>query len=404
MARWWQDRAALRRFVTDLVADELARGRRSAPPRALPWPDELDLVADLGVDSLELMALATALAEALHLHESGIEDYLLARRSLGDWVDIAATGLDRYSDRLTFRTSGSTGVPRPCVHALATLTQETAHLATLFPGRRRLLTAVPAHHVYGFLFTVLLPAQLGLPAEAVIDLRGSSPAWLARGAQAGDLVVGHPDFWQAMARAVPSLPPDVVGVTSTAPCRDEVAEAVLAAGLARLVQVYGASETAGIGARSSHRDPYELFPHWRFDPHDADRLVRALPEGGEQAMPAQDAMVACGARHFRLGARHDHAVQVAGRNVFPARVREVLLRHPAVADASVRLMRPEEGTRHKAFVVPREAVDAPDDLLADLRGWIDRELATAERPKAIRLGAELPRSAAGKSADWELQD
>jgi 4-coumarate--CoA ligase (photoactive yellow protein activation family) len=289
------------------------------------------------------------------------------------------------------------------VHALATLQQEVAHLATLFPGRRRLLAAVPAHHVYGFLFTVLLPARLGLAGDAVLDLRASTPAWLARGAQAGDLIVGHPDFWQAVARAVPALPADVVGVTSTAPCRDEVAQAVLDAGLVRLVQVYGASETAGIGARASHREPYALFPYWRFDADDAGCLWRALPAGGERAARLQDALVACDERHFRLGARHDHAVQVAGRNVFPARVREVLLRHPGVADASVRLMRPQEGTRLKAFVVPRDTAQPGDELLEDLRLWIDRELATAERPKALRIGARLPVSASGKAQDWELE-
>ena len=51
-----------------------------------------------------------ALAEALQMHESGIEDYLLVRQTLGDWRHIAHTSLSRFSARLTFRTSGSTGV------------------------------------------------------------------------------------------------------------------------------------------------------------------------------------------------------------------------------------------------------------------------------------------------------
>ena len=404
MSPWWQDRGALRRYVADLVADELARERRQAPPRVLPWADELRLVDDLGVDSLELMALATALAEALHLHESGIEDYLLARRTLGDWVDIATVGLSRFSERLTFRTSGSTGLPRPCVHTLATLQQEARHLATLFPGRKRLLSAVPAHHIYGFLFTVLLPRELGLAGDAVLDLRASTPAWLARGARPGDLVVAHPDFWRAAGRALPLLPADVIGATSTAPCPDDVAEAMTAAGLAHLVQVYGASETGGVGARASHREDYALFPHWRLDPADAHRLLRTMPDGGEQAFVVQDTLQPRGERRFRLGGRHDHAVQVGGINVFPARVREVLRRHPAVEDAAVRLMRADEGTRLKAFVVPRRGFQVQADLLADLRRWIDRELAVAERPKAIRLGESLPVTSTGKYADWSVQD
>ena len=401
MRPWWQPRGVLRRYVVDLLADEVARQRRSSVPPAAEWRDDWHLDQDLGADSLELMTLATALAEALHLHESGIEDYLLARRKLDDWVAIAEAGLTRFSDRLTFRTSGSTGVPKPCVHALDTLRQETQHLSTLFPGRRRVLCAVPSHHIYGFLFSVLLPRDLGLYADAVIDIRASTPAWLARGAQPGDLVIGHPDWWRMVGRTVRDLPPDVVGVTSTAPCPDDVSDAVEAAGFSRLVHVYGSSETAGIGARSSHREPYTLFPYWRGA--EESGLVRQLPDGGEAVYALQDRLEPCADGRFHIGARRDDAVQVGGVNVYPARVRDVLKQHPGVADAAVRLMRPDEGLRLKAFIVPRPSATLPD-LPASLRTWIDQNLAPPERPKAIRVGASLPLTSTGKLAEWDLQD
>ena len=87
-AAWWRRAPVLRRFVVDLLADEMARHRRAAVQHASLWSDHLRLDDDLGCDSLELVTLATALAEAVHLHESGIEDYLLARRTLGDWIAI----------------------------------------------------------------------------------------------------------------------------------------------------------------------------------------------------------------------------------------------------------------------------------------------------------------------------
>lgn len=401
MRPWWQPRGVLRRFVVDLLADELARHRRASVPLPAEWRDDWRLDQDLGADSLELMTLATALAEALHLHESGIEDYLLAKPTLDDWLAIAEAGLTRFSDRLTFRTSGSTGVPKACVHSLATLRQETQHLATLFPSRRRVLCAVPSHHIYGFLFSVLLPRDLGLPADSVVDVRASTPAWLARGAQPGDLVIAHPDWWHMVGRTVLALPSDVVGVTSTAPCPDAVSQLVDATGISRLVHVYGSSETAGIGARDSWREPYMLFPYWRLND---GTLTRSLPDGGEQAAVVQDKLDACGDRQFRVGPRHDAAVQVGGVNVFPERVREVLCRHPAVADAAVRLMRPEEGTRLKAFVVTKERGESGRSLLTELAAFIDRELTPPERPKALRFGASLPTSPGGKPADWLLQD
>lgn len=50
------------------------------------------------------------------------------------------------------------------MHTLAAPLQETDELAKLFAGRRRILVAVPCHHIYGFLFSVLLPAMFGLAA------------------------------------------------------------------------------------------------------------------------------------------------------------------------------------------------------------------------------------------------
>lgn len=401
VAPWWHPRDGLHRYVSDLLAAELARERHAPVARPHPWPGTLSLEQDLGVDSLELLGLATALAEALHLREAGLEDWLLARRTLADWVDIAERSLAHFSERMTFRTSGSSGAPKPCTHALAALAQEANELARLAGRRGRVLCAVPSHHIYGFLFTVLLPRELGLAPEDVVDIRAHSPAWLARNAQPGDLVVGHPDFWQAVARIVPAWPADVLGVTSTAPCPDAVSGSLAAAGL-RLLQVYGSSETAGIGWRAGHGEPYQLFAHWRFAPDAADKLLRRLPDGSQREALCQDRLQRVDMRRFHVGPRHDEAVQVGGVNVFPARVRAVLLQHPLVRDAGVRLMRPDEGSRLKAFVVPEDSVE-PRELLAQLQEWIVLQLSPPERPKAIRLGQRLPVSSAGKLADWSVE-
>lgn len=398
---WWSDRGRARRFVADLAAGELARSRRSlAGLPAGPWDEALRLDRGLGADSLETMNLAAALSEAIHLHRAGIEDMLLARRTLGDWTSVAQAGLERFSAELTFRTSGSTGIAKPCTHALESLDEEAAELARIFAGRRRILAAVPSHHIYGFLFTVLLPAHLGLAEAGVIDVRPASPAAIAVMARPGDLVVGHPDFWAALARGVPGLAPDVAGVTSTAPCPDGVAAAVARLGVA-LHQVYGASETAGIGWRVGARESYRLFPWWRRDDGEAGRLTRRVA-GEERVFDLQDAIEWRGEDRFAVGARRDDAVQVGGVNVHPARVRERLLEHPQVRDAAVRPMRPEEGARLKAFIVPAEEVRDLEAFEAALRRWMDATLEVPQRPKAIRFGPAVPRQPSGKAADWDL--
>jgi len=104
---------------------------------------------------------------------------------------------------------------------------------------------------------------------------------------------------------------------------------------------------------------------------------------------------------FSVCGRRDEGVQVGGINVFPARVRQVLLDHPQVTDAVVRLMTPDEGSRLKAFVVNARGCD-PVALQSALWAWAEARLTVPERPKAFTFGEHLPRNALGKLSDWPL--
>ena len=406
--QWWRQELsherALERVVRDLVAYELAQARPGRPLSAQAWPAALylsadlsaDLVADLGADSLELMGAATALGDLLGFGRTGMDAALLARPLLADWVAAARASLERHDAELVFRTSGSSGAPKRCPHALASLWREVDALAALLPGRRRILSAVPAHHIYGFLFTVLLPQAQG-QALPVVDLRAQSPASLAALLAPGDLVVGHPDFWGQVAQTVPGFLPDVAGVTSTAPCPQPVAEALEAGGL-RLLQVYGSSETAGVGWRDAAGEAYRLLPFWRRTGSD-NTLERDGLDGTLERHVLQDRLLWSGPDRFVPNGRIDNAVQVGGINVFPAYVAEVLAMHPAVRECTVRPMRADEGTRLKAFVVPVEGADSAQ-LRSGLTRWTAERLSSAECPAAYSFGAALPRQPNGKLADW----
>ena len=398
---WHRRPGALARFVADLVVDEMAHLRPGGVPLpSQPWAADLAIGEQgLGLDSLERLAVAAALSEALHLHEAGIEDLLLARGRFGEWLEVAAEGLATYDAALTFRTSGSGGVAKACPHALGNLWQEVEHLSDLTSGTRRVLSAVPAHHMYGFLFTVLLPDRLD--CADVIDVRRLTPQALVAMTQPGDLIVSHPAHWSVVARHALSLPPGVNGVTSTAPCPDALARSLKDIGLAALMQVYGSSEAAGIGTRMAQGGAFELMPFWSRDPCDGHRLLRTAKDGAVSGHATQDRLDWLDTRRFSISGRVDEAVQVGGTNVFPARVRQVLLDHPQVADAQVRLMTPDEGSRLKAFVVAAPGAD-PEALQTDLWHWTESRLTAPERPKAFALGDQLPRNPIGKLADWPL--
>lgn len=397
---WHREPGVLAQYVSDLITGEISLLRPGAPAlSAHDWRAELRLDEEgLGLDSLERLSVASALTSSLHLAQSGLEDLLLVGRTFQAWTDVAHRALEHYNSQLTFYTSGSSGKPKPCVHSLETLWQEVFFLARLLEGTRRILFAVPTHHIYGFLFAILLPAHLQIPR---LDIRQMTPQGVQHRLRDGDLLVSHPAHWELFRRHAVTFPAGVKGVTSTAPCAPSLVLSLLESGLQQLLQVYGSSETAGIGWRFDPGQPYSLMPFWAPHPSDPSSLHRTDPDGSLHVVMPPDYLRWEGDRQFTPAGRIDEAVQVAGVNVFPARIQQKLREHPQVAAAAVRLMRPDEGERLKAFVVPRPGNDSRY-LTAELLRWAGTQMTAPEIPKSFTFGTQLPLTSEGKLADWNI--
>ncbi|MDR2123628.1 MAG: AMP-binding protein [Desulfovibrio sp.] len=315
---------------------------------------------------------------------------------------------------IVFCTSGSSGPPVSHSFTAQELTEEAQSLAPFFADTKRVVSVMPVHHIFGFAFAVMLPRILGIE---VVDRHPLPSEDFFRALRPGDLILAFPVFWKSVldmcsGQRPPLLPPEIRGVTSGAPCPPEVIEGLLAARpdgaqplCAGMTEIYGATEFGAVGIRRECRGIYSLLPHWR-------RVALPGPEGGEEwairrehgkPLPLPDHLAWRDERHFEPRQRKDKAVQVAGINVFPEQVAEVLRGHPLVADCVVRLMRQEEGSRLKAFVVPRRDTIAATRLMRELRR-LTAGLEPAARPKSIRFGKRLPRTATGKAADWDIND
>jgi o-succinylbenzoate---CoA ligase len=92
--------------------------------------------------------------------------------------------------------------------------------------------------------------------------------------------------------------------------------------------------------------------------------------------------------------RIDDMIVSGGENVVPAEVEEVLLRHPAVADAAVIGREdPEWQQAVTAVVVLEDGAEATPD---DLRRHCSASLAGFKVPKRVELASALPRTPSGK--------
>lgn len=353
----------------------------------------------LGFRTEEIPIVADAVAGFFTLG-ADIADRLRESDMLGDWSAILAHAWGNRKECITFHTSGSTGEPKAIRRDYCFLEQDASFLASLHPEIQRVVSLVPCHHIYGLIYTVMIPRLRGIPC---IDARFSTSRRLLALLQPQDLVVATPFHWKQFAQSGVTLPAGVEGVTSTAPCPADVIRSVRANGLAVMAEIYGSSESGAMGWRLSPDAPYTLIPAWI--KQDNETFVRRFPDGTlSPTFTFQDTLEWIDERQFRVMKRLDQAVQVAGINLYPERIAGIIREYPGVAEAEVRLMRPDEGDRLKAFIVMDGGkIPDPEEVRA-LSVFLGERLNHLEVPKRIRFGKTLPLNEMGKLTDWNAED
>jgi len=102
-----------------------------------------------------------------------------------------------------------------------------------------------------------------------------------------------------------------------------------------------------------------------------------------------------------IDGRDDDMIVSGGENVFPSEIEELLITHPAVAEASViGVEDPEWGSRLAAFVALRPGHELTEDEVKD---FVKANLARYKVPREVSFIDELPRNPTGKVLKRELR-
>jgi acyl-CoA synthetase (AMP-forming)/AMP-acid ligase II len=121
------------------------------------------------------------------------------------------------------------------------------------------------------------------------------------------------------------------------------------------------------------------------------RASRAGPDGW---FPTHDGGFLDEAGYLFLEGRIDDVIVRGGENLSPGEIEDVLLEHPAVADAAVvGIPDVEWGEGVAAAVVLKEGAFASTD---EIQGWVKQHLRSSRVPQLVRFQAELPYNEAGK--------
>lgn len=109
--------------------------------------------------------------------------------------------------------------------------------------------------------------------------------------------------------------------------------------------------------------------------------------------------------YFYYHSRVDDIIVTSGYNVASPEVESVLLEHPAVAECGViGVPDPERGQILKAFVVLKPGFAGNDDLIRTLQDFVKNNAAPYKYPRAISFLTALPRTETGKLQRFRLKE
>ncbi|MCZ0985287.1 fatty acid--CoA ligase [Streptomyces diastatochromogenes] len=143
------------------------------------------------------------------------------------------------------------------------------------------------------------------------------------------------------------------------------------------------------------RTPARMVEYWGLPDKTAETLVDGWIHTGDAGYIDRDG-------YIFIRDRIKDAILVAGENVYPAEIENVLESHPGVAEAVI-VGAPDErwGERVHAFVVP---VPGDQPTPRDLHRFLVPRLAAFKLPSAYEFIDHVPRNPSGKILRRELRD
>nr|MDT0661757.1 class I adenylate-forming enzyme family protein [Micromonospora sp. DSM 115978] len=268
-------------------------------------------------------------------------------------TDIERLVLDTLPDTLDFWTSGSTGPSHCWRRTREQLWAEAGLLADLLAADRpaAIVSFAPPRHVYGMLASVLVPAKLGLPVwyrpryfgamppQELIDPAGTVTRldrWAVVAVPWTFSILGRHRSWISAAERVAILHSSAMVPASAG---DLLAD--LGPNQARIVEVFGSTESGGVATREwdPTDPPWKLFadvelvrPDGAGTPVDqapvdgapaeevplvirSPRLAHRPGAGAPTTWQLDDYVEPIDERHYRFAGRRSRLVKVNGRRI-----------------------------------------------------------------------------------------
>jgi len=307
---------------------------------------------------------------------------------------------DLQAGLLRIFTGGSTGSPQIWAKTAQNIFAEALFLARRFSITEQdcIVATIPPYHIYGFLFSIVLPLVSG---ATVVAETPSFPGEITRTLQeqAATVLAAVPAHYRALReKAIPDSCLRLA-VSSAGMLEQVDNEAFFSRNGIGIVEVYGSTETGGIATRnrSLGEDFFTPFSTVGWKVADDRLAVRSPYISPDLALDSEGFFITAdrvepSGSGFLLKGRADAVTKVGGKRVDLEEIRVLIKATAGVGDCVVTAL-PEPGGRGHliAALVQGDGVDT--DLIKKI---LAERLEPYARPRTIKVVDRIPVQENGK--------
>lgn len=297
-------------------------------------------------------------------------------------------------------TGGTTGKPRSWAKTPRNLLGEVGVLVRCLQvlPQDHILATVPPHHIYGLLFSVLLPLCSGASVERFSPFFPQEIGARVAGTSAS-ILVSTPAHLKALAKVMTGPGRLRLVLSSGAPLSAADAKDFFASTGLWPLEVYGSTETGGIAIRRQDvaDAPWRPLPGIACRPDGEALAVRSpfisgdVPFDADGFFSTADLATVRPDGSFELSGRADGVVKVGGKRVLLPEIEKAIVALAEVTDAVV-LALPSDSGRGQEIVALVASARPADEILRRLR----EQLPSPSWPRRLRTVDAIPHTPSGK--------
>jgi acyl-coenzyme A synthetase/AMP-(fatty) acid ligase len=345
---------------------------------------------------------STGFDTAIADHPENMPGVEIITPTTGDTTDLNPDTLCNPDEPfLRLFTGGSTGKPKVWSKTPRNLLSEAFYLRDKFDitPRDLVIATVPPYHIYGLLFSILLPfvAQ----ARVLPEIYNFPQEILSRiNRHKASVLVSVPIHYRSLKVENITVPTLKIAFSSSGALNRSDATFFLKKTGLGITEIYGSTETGGIAARSITENTESWKPadvvSWRlsgkrlavrsaFVSREMEKDAEGFCITGDEVQPDKN-------DRFILLGRADGIVKVAGKRVDLLDVQNKIQTLPTVRDAVVVALPAEKG--RESVIAALVACDLTE---SQLKKMMLEKLEPYAMPRQVKIVANITRTATGKT-------